>query len=119
VGEGEILFVEVNECVDKSYIIELDYYRNHIRVKLILDKGVLQSVMFQYETLLNDEWRPVIRYDCAHGQPFHRDVIWPNGNKEKESVDIQTLETAAVYARQDLENRWEWYLDRYLSRTGR
>jgi len=83
----------------KSYIIELDYYENHIRVKLILEKGVLQSVMFQYETLLNEEWKPVIRYDCAHGQPFHGDVIWPNGSKEKEFVDIQTLERAAMVFR--------------------
>ncbi|GBU23621.1 hypothetical protein R83H12_00237 [Fibrobacteria bacterium R8-3-H12] len=105
--------------MDRGYIIELDYCENHIRVRLVLNKGVLQSVMFQYETLLNDEWKPVIRYDCAHGQPFHRDVIWPNGKKEKEFVDIHTLEAAAVYARQDLENRWQWYLDRYLLKVRR
>jgi hypothetical protein len=105
--------------VDKSYIIELDYDKNHIRVRLILNKGVLQSAMFQYETLLNAEWVPVIRYDCSHGQPFHRDVIWQNGNKEKEFIDVLPLKKAAAFAKQDLKAKWQWYLDRFLSKKKR
>jgi len=94
----------------------LDVWRqNRIRVRLITENGDLQDVMFQYETLLNEEWTAIVRYDCAHGF-FHRDVLLPSGDKEKQTIEIDTLKRAAQYAEQNLKDRWEWYRERYIKK---
>lgn len=86
---------------------------NRIRVRLQTENGDLQDVMFQYETLLNENWQAIVRYDCAHGF-FHRDVIMPNGDKEKRVIEVGSLKNAAQYAEQDLKDRWEWYREKYI-----
>jgi hypothetical protein len=59
-------------------------------------------------TIWNGNWMPVIRYDCAHGF-FHRDVLSPKGEKEKQVIAIDNLRDALSYAEQDLKDSWEWY----------
>ena len=88
---------------------------NRIRVRLLTDNGELQDIMFQYETFIEGEWRAIVRYDCAHGF-FHRDIMYPNGDKEKQSIRIETLKGASQYAEQDLKDRWEWYRERYIKK---
>ena len=96
-----------------SYLDSME--TNRIRVRLLTEKGDLQDVMFQYETFIAGEWRAIVRYDCAHGF-FHRDVLLPNGDKEKQTIVIDTLKRASQYAEQDLKDRWEWYRDKYIRR---
>jgi hypothetical protein len=50
----------------------------------------------------------------AHTAFFHRDVIFPDGKKEKYTISIVSLEDALNYAEQDLKDRWEFYKERYL-----
>jgi hypothetical protein len=69
--------------------------------------------MYQYEALIDDQWTPVIRFDCAHGF-FHKDTLYPNGDKEKQKIEIDSLNTAALYAKQDIKERWRWYRERYI-----
>ena len=88
---------------------------NRIRVRLLTESGNLQDVMFQYETFIAEEWTAIVRYDCAHGF-FHRDVLLPNGDKEKQTIEIETLKRASQYAEQDLRDRWEWYRERYFKK---
>jgi len=88
---------------------------NRIRVRLITENGDLVDIMYQYETLLNENWTAIVRYDCAHGF-FHRDIMLPNGDKEKQVVEVGTLKNASLYAEQDLKDRWEWYRERYIKK---
>lgn len=53
-----------------------------------------------------------MRYDCAHGF-FHRDVFLPDGEKEKQVIEFETLEMALSYAEQDLKDRWEFYRNKF------
>jgi len=69
--------------------------------------------LVQYETLIDDEWVDIVRYDLAHGF-FHRDVMTPKGEKEKQFINITNLENALNYAQQDLKDRWEFYKEQYL-----
>jgi hypothetical protein len=89
--------------------------QNRLRVRLQTENGVLKNVTYQYETLLGSQWVAVVRYDCAHGF-FHRDVLFPNGDKEKQSIEVDSLKSASKYAEQDLKNRWEWYKERYINK---
>lgn len=74
---------------------------DRLRVKLKTQKGKLVDVLYQYESYIENKWRQIVRYDCAHGF-FHRDLIFPNGDKEKQVIIIDNLKTASNYAEQDL-----------------
>jgi len=74
--------------------------------------------LYQYESFINNNWVAIVRYDCVHGF-FHRDVIMPNGDKEKKSIEIDSLKNASKYAEQDLKDRWEWYKERYIKKLNK
>jgi hypothetical protein len=87
---------------------------DRIRFHYTTAKGRLVDVMIQYESLIDSEWCAIVRYDVAHGF-FHRDVMFPNGRQEKMPLDFPTLDMAARFAEQDLNDRWEFYKQRYLN----
>ena len=84
-------------------------------MRITIDKGKVVDIVVQYETLYDGKWRAIVRYDCAHGF-FHRDVLYPNGEKEKQVIEFDNLETALAYAEQDLKDHWEFYKKRYIKR---
>lgn len=86
---------------------------DRIRVKFSKERGVILNLVLQYEAFLEENWRAIVRYDCAHGF-FHRDILKPNGDQEKKIFEMPDLNTAFSFARQDLEDRWEWYKEQYL-----
>ncbi|MFQ6091957.1 MAG: hypothetical protein ACE5OR_04640 [bacterium] len=74
-----------------------------LRMKLVTEKGKVVSLLVQYETYIEDQWRAIVRYNTAHGFP-HRDVIHPNGGEEKFSLSFPDLKTALQYAEQDIKD---------------
>jgi hypothetical protein len=88
---------------------------DRLRIRIRTDKGKVVSIVVQYEAMIRDAWREIVRYDCEHGY-FHRDVIYPSGRKEKQPIAIENLNDALQYAEQDLKDRWNWYKDRYRRR---
>lgn len=102
-----------------EFIVYLDNQQlNRLRVRLMTEDGELLDVMYQYESFINNNWVAIVRYDCAHGF-FHRDVLMPNGDKEKKSIEIDSLKNASKYAEQDLKDRWEWYKERYIKKLNK
>ncbi len=99
---------------EKEYFKYLDKFENErMRLKIKTDKGKVIDIVVQYETKTGQQWKPVVRYDCAHGF-FHRNIIFPSGEKEKKAIAIADLETALSYAEQDIKDRWEFYKERYI-----
>ena len=84
-----------------------------MRIRIEVLKGKVKYFVVQYETFLNENWNAIVLYDLAH-RFFHRDVMNPKGEKEKQAIDINNLEDALNYSQQDLKNRWEFYKERYL-----
>ena len=98
----------------KEYFKYLDKFENErVRMKIKTDKGRIIDMVIQYETKIKEAWNPIVRYDCSHGF-FHRDIIFPGGDKEKKAIAITNLETALSYAEQDIKDRWEFYKEKYL-----
>jgi len=106
---------ELEFFVDLGYnsLCELE---DHTRVHLKIEKGRLLDAVYQYETFENGKWIAIIRFDCSHGQAFHKDIMYPNGNKEKEEIEVFSVEEFALYARNDLDSKWKFYKERYFSR---
>ncbi len=91
-------------------------------MKLLLKGGeenpnpvLVVDIVVQYETLFEGKWIAIVRYDCAHGY-LHRDIIYPNRDKEKQVIEFDNLEMALTYAEQDFKDRWEFYKKRYFKR---
>lgn len=86
---------------------------NRLRVKIVVEKGKVVDIVVQYEARLEDKWHGIVRYDCSHGF-FHRDIMHPNGDKDKYPIPITNLNDAVLYAEQDIKDRWKWYQERFM-----
>ena len=86
---------------------------DRLRVRLEIDKGELANIVVQYESLIENKWTAIVRYDIKHGF-FHRDTMTPKGEKIKTPIDILDLNSATIYAEQDIKDKWKHYKQRYL-----
>lgn len=100
--------IEFETSLDKNGL-------ERLRVRLQTQKNELVDIVYQYESFIADNWVAIVRYDCSHGF-FHKDVMYPNGTKEKTEIKLDSLKSASQYAAQDLKDRWEWYKERYLKK---
>lgn len=99
---------------EKEFYIYLgNHFKGRIRLRFSINKGEITDLVLQYEAMVEEKWFAIVRYDCAHGF-FHRDLLHPNGDKEKKIIDVPNLKYAFTFAKQDLEDKWEWYKEQYL-----
>ena len=75
-------------------------------------------VQLEIETEEPGTWRPIVRYDTAHGIP-HRDQYNREGRQRKEFLDARFdiftgYRDIVEEALQDIAERWSVYRDRYL-----
>lgn len=85
-----------------------------IRLRIFREKGKgIVAFASQLEHYFKGKWRPVIRYDTAHGF-VHKDVYSLTGKqKRKEKIPVQNLKEAIVYADKDLRNNYEKYIGKF------
>lgn len=98
----------------KTYIFMLTD-KDRKRHEHLTDKGEVIGFVVQYETLFENKWVPIVRYDTAHGYA-HKDLMNPNGSKEKTFLGIVDLNNALTLADRDINENWERYSERYLRR---
>jgi len=96
VHEIEYLFYLVVEETDRLRIIARK------------DKGEILQFVAQYEALISGEWRPVVRYDTAHGFA-HKDIIRASGEVIKQPLFFETFNLAFTFATLDLKMNWRQY----------
>ncbi len=76
---------------NKEFFKYLDKHSNErIRMKITVKDGKVGDIVVQYETLIEGKWNVIVRYDCAHGY-FHRDVLFPNGEKKSKWLNLVIL----------------------------
>ena len=101
---------------EKEFYIYLgNRLTDRIRIRFTKEGGVILDLVIQYETFVNEKWHAIVRYDCAHGF-FHRDILRPNGEKEKKAIEMPDLNTAFAFARQDIEDKWKWYKEQFIKK---
>ena len=69
--------------------------------------------MVQLEVEVQNEWRPVIRYDTAHGF-VHIDRFTREGKVSKERLSL-TRGEALTRAERDIKQNWATYRENFLS----
>ena len=97
---------------DKNYFIDLhDPSGSRIRVSIKTASGQVVDLVIQLEIWFQDKWRPVARYDCAHGKA-HVDLLSRDGSKEKVFLAAGNLKEVVERAISDFKENWEKYLIR-------
>ena len=75
---------------------------DRLRVTALKQKGTIVKFVVQYEALIENKWRAIIRYDNSHGFA-HKDIIHYNGEQEKQPLYFPDLNIAFTFAIQDLK----------------
>ena len=97
---------------EKSFIRWLGA-QDRSRQILVLEEGEIVRFVVQYETFIAGEWRPIVRYDTAHGFA-HKDLLSPTGETEKKTSVSFSYNDAFTNAELDIKLNWQRYKDEYL-----
>ena len=81
---------------------------DRLRVSALKRKGEIIKFVVQYEAFIENQWKPIIRYDTSHGFA-HKDIIHYNGEQEKQPLYFPDYNMAFTYAIQELKITWRWY----------
>jgi len=83
-------------------------------VRINFDKEGPKIVDFsvQYLAKIREQWRPIVRFDTAHGRP-HMDISHPDGTQETRDIHFYNYNVALTYATKNIQERWEFYRERY------
>ena len=100
--------------VDYVTILSPADRRRHRHITL---RGKVIEFMVQYETRIDSSWRPVMRYDSAHGVA-HRHRFYPHRKARKFSLDVENFNEALTFAEADINSNWRKYKQSYLREVG-
>jgi len=95
---------------EKQYLIMLDgdARKRHYHLS---EAGRIIEFTVQLEIKIEDRWKEVVRYDCAHGYA-HKDCYNKAGECRKIELRL-SYEDALTMADDDLNEHWEIYRNRF------
>lgn len=93
------------KIVQYTVILEDGVRKRHYHVR---KSGKVISFAVQLEVLVKNQWKPILRYDNAHGFS-HIDQYCRNGRSKKISLELG-FESALILADWDINNNWEIYV---------
>ena len=83
---------------------------DRLRVYAQKERSIILEFVVQYETMISEEWQPIVRYDTAHGFA-HRDIMKADGETIKQPLFFETYNLAFTYATIDLKANWKKYIE--------
>ena len=101
---------------ERDYELELGP-KDWMRVRIVTERGKVVDFLVQYETLIGESYRAVVRYDCSHGFA-HRDLLNRRGDvidKWAFPEDMDFKECLA-HADQDLRTNWKRYKQWFIEK---
>jgi hypothetical protein len=99
---------------EKSYVT-LFSPEDRKRYRQVKQGKKILTFTVQYETLVEGEWRPVVRYDTAH-RVVHKDMLDLKGREKKVLLAMSDLQEALLLADKDIRTNWQQYKERFLRR---
>lgn len=98
---------------EKSFVVPLgESDRDRYRLHCWTERGRVTVFRVQYEAFIAGEWRPIVRYDTAHGLP-HRDLLHPNRPAEKTAYPGRSNADVLTLGQEDIKRHWDIYRARY------
>lgn len=104
---------------EKSFVVPLgESDCDRYRLYCVAEKGRVVVFQVQYEALVEGEWRPIVRYDTAHGFS-HRDLLHFNRPEEKTEYPGRSNAEVLTLGQEDLKRNWQSYRARYEKEMGK
>ena len=102
---------------ERSHRIFVDDDGDVVRVHFVKNGPFIIRFTVQYETLINGKYKPVVRYDTAHGFA-HRDTLdWHGETVHWQPMhDRDDFRAALTEAITDLTTNWQRYRSEFLRR---
>lgn len=99
---------------EHAYFVVYDA-ANRTRVRILTDRGAVVDFVVQLETMLDDVFVPVVRYDGSHGRA-HRDMLnWTGDTIDKQWLpEHWTMGQAVTYGIREIAANWPDYVSRFL-----
>ena len=96
---------------DIEYERQLDFDAR-MRARYHVARGRVSRFIVQLEVLLEEQWRPVVRYDTSHR--FAHKVLYRRRGRVVKSDLKMSFEEALTHALDDLRDNWETYREEFL-----
>jgi len=96
---------------EKEFLLDLDI-GVRLRCWHKTEGGQVTAFTVQMELLFEDQWKPVVRFDTAHGFA-HRDLYRRCGGAIKTPLGMD-FRTARTFAQDDILANWRRYRDLFL-----
>ncbi len=90
------------------YLSDIDRWRRLHHAK----QGAIIGFAVQYEAFIAGDWRPIVRYDTAHGFA-HRDLLHHDGTQEKTFIASGDYGRTLKAAETDIKQNWQRYRNAY------
>jgi len=98
---------------EKFWIQDFETGLDRLRVHFTTKRGQVKSILvIQYEAYIDGKWRPIVRFDEAHGF-FHRDIMSPTGKKNKFPQPALDKKIALTEAIEEIKLHWRFYRKKY------
>lgn len=98
---------------EKFWIQDFETRTDRLRIHFITKDGEVESIIVvQYEAFIDGQWRPVVRFDEAHGF-FHRDIILPGTEQQKTALSGHDKGLALTEAITEIKQQWQAYRKAY------
>jgi len=81
---------------------------DRLRINAKKEKGEILEFVVQYEALISEDWKPIVRYDTAHGFA-HKDIMRTEGKVIKQPLFFESYNLAFTYATIDMKANWKKY----------
>lgn len=97
----------------RSWLVDLNPDETRLRCNYKRHAKRIVKFTVQLEIKIDNRWKPVLRYDNAHGF-CHRDTIHFDGSQDKIPVFYGNPNETFTRAIEDLQANWEAHRARYL-----
>ena len=98
---------------EKFWLQNFETGLDRLRIHFITQNGqVISIIVVQYKAYIDGKWRPIVRFDEAHGF-FHRDIMLPSGEQVKSSRPSTDKNLALNDAISDIKNFWPTYRETF------
>lgn len=104
--------------IQEKFYVTLLSPKDRKRYRQVNQGKRILALTVQYETLVEEQWLPVVRYDTAH-RVVHKDLLDLKGREKKVLLGISELREALLLADEDIKTNWKRYKDLFLRRRQR
>ena len=99
--------------IEREWVYELLPHEVRVRCRYKRQARLIAEFTVQLEIQYNDYWRPIVRFDNAHGF-CHRDDMHFDGSQSKTVLMVGDVNETFTKAIEEMHEHWETHRNRFV-----